>query len=204
MTWWLGLSGGIGSGKSAVAKCFGLLGVPIIDADVIAHQLTAADGAALPAIYRHWGETVFAADGMLNRQQLRQIIFRQPRARQQLEAILHPLIFAHIRQAQHHHTEAHVPYGIVDIPLLAERPRFQQLTDRVLIIDADDALRLQRVVARNGLDENDVRVMMAQQASRQQRLALADDVIVNNTDWQHIDQEVARLHHFYQTLTHKP
>lgn len=200
MTWWVGLSGGIGSGKSAVATRFAALGVPIIDADVIAHQLTAPEGAALPAIRQYCGDEMFAADDTLNRQKLRSAVFGHAAVKQQLEAIMHPLIFAQIQQAQHDAADQTVPYGVVDIPLLAEQPCFQQLIHRILIVDADEALRLKRVQTRSGLDENAVRVMMAQQASREQRLAIADEVIVNNTHWRHLDQEVARLHRFYQAL----
>ncbi len=195
MTWWLGLTGGIGSGKSAAARAFADLGVPVIDTDAIAHALTAADGAALPAIHHQFGAAVFQPDGNLNRAALRQQVFDHPEQKQALERILHPMIFQAVQTAQRQ--TAASTYGVVEIPLLAEAPLFQRLVDRVLLIDCPESCQIARVAARSGLNEAAIRAIIAQQASRQQRLALADDVIVNDGSPDQLRAAVARLHHGY-------
>lgn len=200
MTLWVGLSGGIGSGKSAVAQRFGQYGVPIIDADAIARTLTAPGGAALPTIRRIWGNDLFLPNHHLNRNRLREMVFNQPGEKHKLEALLHPLILQHI-QTQQKTLQPSQGYGIVDIPLLVEQPTFQTLVQRILIVDAPEAERIARVQARNGLDETAVRAIMTQQCNREARLAIADDVVDNSQHWQHLDDQVARLHRFYQALS---
>lgn len=196
---WVGLTGGIGSGKSTVACAFAALGVPVLDADALAHTLTAPQGAALPAIRARWGDAVFDAHGQLERAQLRQRVFAQPQEKRALERILHPLIFQALQTARDT-TPLAGAYGIMDIPLLAEVPVFQTLTDRILVVDAAENIQIARVMARNGLTADAVRAIMAQQASRQQRLALADDVIHNEDNLATLQAAVARLHRQYQAL----
>ena len=201
MTLWVGLTGGIGSGKSTVAALFAAHQVPVIDADAIARALTAPGGGALPAIRAQWGDAVFDASGQLDRARLRQAVFEQPAQKQQLEALLHPLIFTAIRAAQQ---QAHAPhgYGVVEIPLLVEAPQFQDLVGRILVVDTAEPLQIERVKQRSQLSDAAVRAIMAQQASRQQRLAVADDVLPNHDNHQALQTAVARLHQQYQALSH--
>ncbi|WP_037586058.1 dephospho-CoA kinase [Stenoxybacter acetivorans] len=199
MTLWVGLSGGIGSGKSTVADCFRQFGVLVLNADDIAKTLTQIDGAALPAIRTTFGDAVFHPNGELNRQALRELIFRQPEQKQQLENILHPLIYHTLDNAR----QQILPfgYGIMEIPLLIEKPLFQQLVNRILIIDAFEQTQINRVKQRNALSDSDIHAIMTQQASRQARLAIADDVIANNGDLAHLQQAVTKQHQIYLALT---
>lgn len=203
MTRWVGLTGGIGSGKSTVAAQLAGYGVPVIDADALARQLTQAGGAALPAIRAHWGDAVFHNDGSLNRNALREQVFSQAAHKQHLEALLHPLIFDAIQAAQRA-TPAHIAYGVADIPLLAEVPVFRQLVERIAVVDAAPALQQQRVQQRNGLNEAAIRAIMAQQADRAARLALADDIIDNNGSLAQLADTVAQLHRRYQAWASAP
>ena len=198
---WIGLTGGIGSGKSAVAAGFQHYQVPVIDADAIARELTAPNGAALAPIKALWGDDLFHPDHTLNRSHLRDMVFTHPHEKHKLEALLHPLIFQNIQAQKHIHTSPH-GYGLIEIPLLAEQPQFQSLIHRILLVDAPDSIRITRVQKRNGLDEAAVRAIMAQQSNREARLALADDIIDNSLHWQHLDEQIARLHRFYQDLSH--
>lgn len=202
MTLWVGLTGGIGSGKSLVAAHFSALGAPVIDADAIARALTQSGGAALPLIHAHWGDAVFDPHGQLDRTALRRLVFEHPAQKRQLEALLHPLIFSAIQAAQQ---QAATPcgYGIVEIPLLIEATHFQTLVARILVVDCPEPLQAKRVMQRSGLDKAAVHAIMAQQASRQQRLAVADDVVVNDGNLDDLHAAIARLHHHYQTLSRK-
>jgi dephospho-CoA kinase len=200
MTLWIGLSGGIGSGKSKAASCFAALGVPVLNADEISHQLTAPQGLALPAIRKRCGNNLFQADGSLDRQQLRNWVFADPHNRKLLENILHPLIWQSLQQAKQQ-ISSNQHYGIIEIPLLAEKPKFQQLVQRILIIEAPVDICIQRVQQRSGLDETTIRAIMAQQTDSNSRKAIADDIIINDGNWQELNQKVIQQHHFYQALT---
>ena len=196
MTVWIGLTGGIGSGKSTATDLFMKQGVPVIDADVISRSLTAHQGKALPAIQTVFGnESV--CDGILNRDYIRDLVFKRPEAKAELEAILHPLILQSIQQQQEAIIE---PYAIVDIPLLTELPQFRTLVNRVLVIDCPEALQLERVMSRSGLSLEQIKSIMAQQATRVQRLAIADDVILNDGDLQNLEQQVIECHQHYLQL----
>ena len=197
---WVGLTGGIGSGKSAATAIFAALGAPVLDADALARALTAPKGAALPAIRATWGDTLFDEQGELNRDALRQRVFRQPREKEKLERILHPLIFQALQNTRDC-TPTPLGYGIMDIPLLIEAPQFQTLVERIVVIDAEESTQLARVMARNGLTADAVRAIMAQQADRSRRLAAADDVIRNEGSLDDLRASVERLHRFYQTLS---
>jgi len=193
----VGLTGGIGSGKSTVADCFAALGVPVIDTDVIARDLTAPGGPALDAIRAAFGDTVMQADRSLDRAALRRRVFADAGARRQLEAILHP----RIRQAVELKLAALAgSYALVVIPLLVETGGYRDLLNRVLVVDCPEALQIARVVARSGLTPDEVKAILAAQASRAERLAAADDVIVNAASPESLPAQVATLHQHYQIL----
>ncbi|WP_239423044.1 dephospho-CoA kinase [Snodgrassella communis] len=200
MTFWVGLSGGIGSGKSTAASCFAAVGVPVLNADDISRQLTAPQGLALAAIRKQCGENLFLADGSLDRQQLRNWVFADSCNRILLENILHPLIWQGLQQAKRQ-TSSNQHYGIIEIPLLAEKPEFQQLVQRILIIEAPVDLCIQRVQQRSSLDETTIRAIMAQQIDSNSRKAIADDIIINDGNWQELNRKVIQQHDFYQALT---
>lgn len=173
----IGLTGGIGSGKSTVAKCLLECGAHLVDTDAIARTLTQAGGLAMAAILEAFGSAALASDGSLNRAYMRQQAFADARARSQLEAILHPLIG---RQAQHLATLANGSMVVFDVPLLAESQHWRQRVDRVLVVDCEEATQLQRVARRPGWTEAAARAVVAQQASRAARRAAADAVIHND------------------------
>jgi dephospho-CoA kinase len=196
----VGLTGGIGSGKSTVAERFARLGVPVIDTDVIARALTAAGGAALPQIRAVFGDAVMQADGSLDRGALRRRVFADAAERRRLEAILHP----RIRQAVEAALAAlDAPYVLVVIPLLVETGGYRDLLDRVLVIDCPEALQIERVMARSGLAREEAAAILAAQAGRAERLAAADDVIVNTGAPEVLELEVEALDGRYRGLADK-
>ena len=198
MTVWIGLTGGIGSGKSQVAADFSALGVPRIDADAISQQLTQTAGSrALQQIRQQFGDGALTVSGCLNRAYMREMVFADGQAKAQLEAILHPLIFAEIEWQQQDFQAA---YGVVEIPTLVEHPIFQSLVKRILLVTCPEPIRVQRVMARNGLTEAAVRAIMATQASDGARLRVADDVIANVGSLQDLQQAVERQHRAYLAL----
>jgi dephospho-CoA kinase len=179
--WQVGLTGGIGSGKSTVATMLAACGAAVVDADRISRQLTAANGAALPAIAQAFGPTLIAADGALDRARMRELIFRQPQARQQLEAIIHPLVgLETARQAQEAMAQGW-RMVVYDIPLLVEAGRWRRQLDAVIVVDCREQTQVDRVVARSQLSPDAVRDIMAAQASRSQRRACADIVLFNDS-----------------------
>ena len=179
--WQVGLTGGIGSGKSTVATMLAACGAAVVDADRISRQLTAANGAALPAIAQAFGPTLIAADGALDRARMRKLIFRQPQARQQLEAIIHPLVgLETARQAQEAMAQGW-RMVVYDIPLLVEAGRWRRQLDAVIVVDCREQTQVDRVVARSQLSPDAVRDIMAAQASRSQRRACADIVLFNDS-----------------------
>lgn len=193
----VGLTGGIGSGKSTVARAFEAHGVEIVDADALAHGLTAPGGAAIPALRAAFGDEVIDATGALDRARMRRIAFADPGARKRLEAILHPMIRAETdRLAQ----SARSPYLILMIPLLVESGDPRARCDRVLVVDCPEAEQIRRVMARGGLARTDVEAIMATQVSRAKRLAAADDVVDNSGEPAGIDAQVAMLHRRYLDL----
>jgi dephospho-CoA kinase len=193
MTYRVALTGGIGSGKSTVAERFADLGVALSDADAIAHQLTAADGEALPAIAAAFGAEMIDASGLLDRARLRRRVFADSGARRQLEGILHPLIRARML-AQ---TEAvAAPYALLVIPLLFETGQ-QALVDRVLVVDVPEAVQIARVQHRSGLDPAEIQRIIASQISRAERLAAADEVIDNSSEPSALGPRIAQLHRLY-------
>lgn len=178
--WRIGLTGGIGSGKSTVASMLADRGAVVIDADAISRSLTAAGGRAIPEIRRRFGDTMVGPDGAMDRQAMRSKVFTEPQARQQLESIIHPLV----AQITHEQAQSAVKEGtrciVHDVPLLVESgERWRSQVDRVLVVDCDPTVQRERVVARNGLTPQEVDRIMAQQATRAQRLACADLVTFN-------------------------
>jgi dephospho-CoA kinase len=196
----VGLTGGIGSGKSTVSDLFAALGVPVIDTDLIAHQLTAPGSTALDAIRAAFSAAVMQADGSLDRAALRHLVFGDAAARRQLEAILHP----RIRRAVEARLASLVaPYVLIVIPLLVETGGYRDLLNRVLVVDCPEALQISRVKARSGLAHDEILAILAAQASRAERLAAANDVIVNPASQASLRDEVAALHQRYLTLAAK-
>jgi len=192
----VGLTGGIGSGKTTVAGLFARHGVPVVDTDEIAHRLVAPGQPALTEIVTAFGTEILDARGAVDRAHLRRRVFADPVLRRRLEAILHPRIRAEvIRQTEN----LPAPYCLVVVPLLIEAG-FTDLVDRVLVVEADEDTRIRRAQARSGLDEAEIRQILASQASREERLQQADDVITNHSDLAHLEREVARLHGVYAAL----
>ena len=192
----IGLTGGIGSGKSAVASLLMTRGIPIIDTDEIAHRLTEPGQPAFDEIVRNFGQDILDANRRIDRDKLRERVFENADERQRLEAILHPCIREVVREKLN---ELYAPYCIVVVPLLIESG-FTDLVDRVLVVDASEGAQIQRAAARSGLTEPEIRKIMAAQVSRAQRLQKADDVIDNNGDRKHLEKEVERLHQWYLSL----
>lgn len=190
----VGLTGGIGCGKSVVAEMFRELGTPIIDADEIAHQLVLPGSPVLATIVKQFGETFLAADGSLDRKKLAQQVFSDPEQKKILEALIHPAVRDTIRQQLDNHQQA--SYVIVAIPLLLETG-YTQLIDRILVVDCEEAQQIERVRQRDGRDEQQISHIMQQQISRSERLQQADDVLKNNSDLATLAQQVARLHERY-------
>lgn len=188
----IGLTGGIGSGKSTVARCLVELGAAHIDTDAISRALTATGGAAMPAIVATFGAPAQAPDGALDRTFMRELAFRDPEARKRLEGILHPMIGDETRRLEG--LAAGSPWIVFDVPLLVESGRWRQRVDRVLVVDCDPETQVQRVMARNGWTRDAVLAVLAQQATRAQRRAAADAVIVNEgRDLDALAQEVRQV-----------
>lgn len=190
----IGLTGGIGSGKTTVADAFAALGAGVVDTDQIAHQLTAPGGAAMAEIRQQFGEQVLRSDGALDRTAMRALVFTDPLARQRLEAILHPMIGARARADLAALT---TPYRIVVVPLLVEGRHWLHEVDRVLVVDCPEAEQIQRVVQRSQLEPAQVEAILHAQATRQRRLEHADDVIDNSRDPAALDAQVQALHANY-------
>ena len=194
----VGLTGGIGSGKSTVAGLFEQRGAAVVDADELAHELTVAGGAAIDAIRAAFGPAAIRSDGAMDRDWMRRLAFTESDARQRLEQILHPRIRA-LLDARLAAAPAQVAIAV--IPLLVESGDARGRFDRVLVVDCPEETQITRVMARSGLARDDVLAIMRRQASRQQRLAAADDVIFNDGAPAELDAHVARLDAAYRALT---
>jgi dephospho-CoA kinase len=194
----IGLTGGIGSGKSTVADAFSALGVPVIDADQLARDLVAPGQAALDEIVAGFGADILTAEGKLDRGAMRHRIYSDPAQKSLLESILHPRIRQRIRALL---AEINAPYSIVVIPLLVETNQ-TDLVDRILVIDIPEKEQRKRVAARDGLSDNAVMAIMKTQADRNTRLAVADDVIVNDKDISTLTEQVQELHKHYMDISH--
>jgi dephospho-CoA kinase len=199
MSFVVGLTGGIGSGKSAAAERFAALGAAIVDTDVIAHELTVAGGAGIAPIRAAFGDAVLTPEGALDRAAMRHIAFADPAARARLEAILHPLIRAE-SEARCRLASADFPYVVLAVPLLVESGNYRERVDRVCVVDCPEAVQLERVMARSGLSRAEAQAIIAAQASRVVRLAAADDVIDNTQGLAELDAQIAVLHEKYREM----
>lgn len=193
-TFSVGLTGGIGSGKSVVARLFAARGATIVDTDQIAHGMTGPDGPAMAAIRAEFGAQYADAQGAMDRAKMRALVFSDPTAKARLEAILHPRIRDAALAAAAAATGAYVMY---DVPLLVESGTWKQRVSRVLVVDCPETVQLERVMARNGMPESQVRAIMANQATRAQRAAAADDIINNGGDLSALEEQVAHFHDVY-------
>jgi len=199
VTYVVGLTGGIGSGKSAVADLFAQRGVTVVDTDAIAHTLTAPGGAAMPPIRAGFGGGVVSADGALDRAAMRAMVFADPSARKRLEAILHPLIRAECERRIA--AAAGAPYAMLVVPLLIEAGDYRKRVDRIAVVDCAEATQIDRVMSRSGLARAEVERILAAQATRGERLAAADDVIDNDGDIAALTPQIERLHENYLALS---
>ena len=195
MTFTVGVTGGIGSGKTAVSTRLAGLGASVVDTDEISRALTAAGGAAMPALREAFGARYVSPDGALDRAAMRTLAFEDAAARAKLEAILHPAIRGEADRAL---ARASGPYAVMVVPLLFETGRSAGRVDRILVVDCPEALQLERAAARSGLAPDDVRRIMGAQWPRWRRLQLADDVIWNGGELAALDRQCAALHERYR------
>jgi dephospho-CoA kinase len=198
----VGLTGGIGSGKSAAAERFAGLGAAVVDTDAIAHALTGPQGAAMQAIRAAFGQAAIAPDGALDRAAMRALAFSDPAARARLEGILHPLIRAE-SERQLLTAAPGCPYAILVVPLLVESGDYRRRVDRIAVVDCADETRIGRVMARSGLARAEVMRIIAAQATREARLEVADDVIGNDGSPEQLRLRVAELDVLYRGLAAK-
>lgn len=196
----VGLTGGIGSGKTTVAHFFAELGITVIDADSIAREVTAPGTPDLTAIASHFGADILTPAGALDRKKLRQIIFNDAREKIWLEQRLHPLIL-NLMRARIRHVSS--PYCILVIPLLAEVRESIDFLDRICVVDAPELLRKQWAAQRDQVSPSEIEAIMSNQYAEQQRLALADDIITNHSDLQTLQTQVQKLHQHYLTLCNR-
>ncbi|MFJ9534640.1 dephospho-CoA kinase [Herbaspirillum sp. NPDC101396] len=193
----IGLTGGIGSGKTTVADLFGERGAALIDTDAIAHQLTTPGGAAIDAIRATFGDDFIGADGAMDRPRMRAHVFADAGARKRLEAVLHPLIRSETARAAQ---AARGDYLIFVVPLLVESQQWRTRTSRILVVDCSEEVQIARVMQRNGMTRAQVEAIMKAQATRTERLAAADDVIENNGDTAALLPQIERLHALYLAM----
>ncbi len=193
----VGLTGGIGSGKTSVSRVFAELGAGVVDTDEISHTLTVPAGVAIEAIRLAFGDEYIASDGALDRAAMRALIFSDRTAKARLEAILHPMIRSRALLAT---LQSDAPYTMLVVPLLLETGSYKEVVKRVLVVDSDEQLQIARTMQRASLSEEQVRAIMANQLSRKVRLAGADDVIVNNGGLDDLRQQVQTLHQVYLAL----
>lgn len=193
----IGVTGGIGSGKSTVADFLQAQGAAVVDTDRIAHDLTAPGGAAISAITAEFGAEFINPQGAMDRTRMRQLVFSDTSAKSTLEQILHPLIRQQVEQQLQ---QAQGCYTLLVVPLLLETGAYRQLLDRTLVVDLPETMQISRTMARSGLGESEVKAIMARQASRSERLQAADDVVSNDTDLKSLQQQLIALHQRYVTL----
>jgi dephospho-CoA kinase len=194
VTFVVGLTGGIGSGKSAAAADFAALGATVVDTDVIAHELTAKDGAAMAGIEQLFGPGAVSGDGSMNRSKVRELAFADPAAKRRLEALLHPMIR---EESARRIAAATGPYVVHVVPLLIESADYRTRVDRVLVVDCPEETQVERARARPTLSENEVHAIMRTQATRAERVAAADDVIDNSGSREALRRQVGALHQKY-------
>ncbi len=189
------LTGGIGSGKTEAASIFATFGIPIVDLDVISHELTAANAPLLQQIADTFGQEYIAEDAALNRTKMRTLIFNNDEAREKLNAILHPAIYEEaIKQVQ---TFQHARYVLLSIPLLTPHSTYLQVIDRILTVDCDEEIQIERVKQRSNLSETEIKKIIASQTPRQIRLKMSDDIIRNDGDIEDLRKKIENLHRKY-------
>ncbi len=193
MNYIVALTGGIGSGKTTISNVFSSLGVPLVDADIIAREVVTPGSPALQAISEHFGSDILLPDGSLNRTALRQEIFSAPEEKQWLNSLLHPLIHAETQQQLN---QVSYPYVIWVVPLLIEN-NLTHLADRILVVDVPAEIQISRTITRDGVSREQVENILAAQASRQERLEKADDVILNDQKKQDLTARIIELHQKY-------
>lgn len=198
MSFVIGLTGGIGSGKTTVANLFAELGAAVVDTDAIAHELTGPQGLAMRDIADAFGLSVLRSDGSLDRAAMRQLCFSDPTARKRLESILHPMIRS--ESAARCERADYAPYVLLVVPLLIESGAYRGRINRLLVVDCDEDLQVSRVMERSGLTAREVRDIMATQASRAERLAAADDVVTNGASRDELQAQILTLHQRYVEL----
>ena len=194
----VGLTGGIGSGKSTVAKLFTALGIDVIDADQLSRDVVNPGSEALLKISQHFGSEILTEDGLLNRKALREIVFAKESERLWLEALLHPLIAEQIRIGI---LDAGSSYCILESPLLLETTQ-QELVNRILVVDVSESTQLERSLSRDGSSEETIRAIIESQMPRKHRLKYADDVLANEDSAESLQTQVELLHHKYLQLAH--
>ena len=192
----VGLTGGIASGKTAVSRCFDQLGVPVIDADVVAREVVEPGEPALDAIVEKFGREVLDETSRLDRRMLRELVFSEPELRRELEQLLHPEIRRRMKQKI---AELHQDYVVLVIPLLLEVEQ-TNLVDRVLVVDAPERAQISRAMERDGSSEKEIRDIMSAQLPREQRLARADDIIENRGTLRDLCDRVGKLDRFYRKI----
>ena len=197
----VGLTGGIGCGKSTVSGLFAEHGAGIIDTDAIARRLTQSGGDAIAAIRAAFGDDYITAEGALDRAKMRGLIFSDAAAKQRLELILHPLILEQAKLQLRRLQDK--PYIILAVPLLPESPAFRQLAQRVLVVDCDEHTQVARVIGRSRMGEAEIRGIIAQQTPRAERLRIADDVIHNDAGLDSLAEQVTVLHVHYSAMQNK-
>ena len=193
----VGLTGGIGSGKSAAAEEFGRLGATVVDTDAIAHELTRAGGAAMPQVRATFGDGYVDARGAMDRAKMRALAFQDPAARKRLEQLLHPMIRA---ESERRVAAASGSYAILVVPLLVESGNYRQRVARVVVVDCPEEVQIARVRQRSRLTDEEIRRIIRSQASREDRLAAADDVIDNSASLDALHKQVRELHAMYLGL----
>ena len=197
MAFVVGLTGGIGSGKSAAAQVFEDLGTTVVDTDAIAHALTAPGGAAIEPIRAAFGAEFVTADGALERARMRELVFADAAKKRLLEGILHPMIGMRTGELAR---GSRSPYVILMVPLLIESGDYRKRCQRILVVDCPEQMQIDRVMARSGLTQAQARAIMANQVARSERVAAADDVIDNSRDLAHLKTQVGALHQRYLQL----
>lgn len=202
----IALTGGIGSGKTSVANLLAGLGAAVVDTDEIAHELTAPNAAGTQAVAVEFGPGYLDANGALDRKRMRELVFSDAAAKEKLEAVLHPMIRAAVRNRINElsaHPAAEVPYIVIVVPLLVETGAYRELARRVLVVDCPEDVQIDRVVRRSGLTREAVQAIMKNQATREERLRNADDIVLNDGDLPSLRDAVQKLHQSYLTLANR-
>ncbi len=194
----VGLTGGIGSGKTTASDMFASLGVTIVDADVISREITASGGCAVESVRQMFGDEAVNPDGSMNRKYVRELVFGDPAQRLRLEGLLHPIIQERSLELL---STSQSPYSILSVPLLTEKGFWKSRINRLLVIDVAEEQQIRRVMARSGLPAEDVARIIMAQTPRMTRLSMADDVIVNCSSLDRLSQSVSRLHALYTELS---